>query len=159
MTVYESEIPGVGRKFELDVGDGGRVVVVVHHDGRREVFNRPSPDADSEKLLDLGVGEARQLAAVLQGTGFETVDVDSLSAPIGEAIIEWHEVVDGGVAGRTLGELDLRGETGASVVAVQRGEETEANPGGAFELATGDVLVALGTRAEQSALADRLGAD
>ena len=153
MTVYESDIPGVGRKYELDVEDGGRAVVLVHHDGRRELFHRPSPDEDSQKLLDLEVGEARQLAAMLQGTDFETVDVGSLAVPLGGAIIEWVEV-DGAstLAGETLGDCDIRQRTGATVVAVQRGEETVPNPDRDFALAAGDVLVALGTREEHAAL-------
>jgi len=153
MTVYESDIPGVGRKFELDLDDGGRAVVLVHHDGRRELFHRPSEDEDSEKLLDLRRDEAGQLAAMLQGAGFETVDVDALSAPLGDAIIEWVTVgADSPLVGETLADRNVRERTGATVIAVQRGEETVDNPSAELELAAGDVLVALGTRTEQAAL-------
>ncbi|HPW18992.1 MAG TPA: cation:proton antiporter, partial [Candidatus Aminicenantes bacterium] len=44
-------------------------------------------------------------------------------------------------AGRTLGELDLRGRTGATVVAVVRNEESFASPGAGFELREQDTLV------------------
>jgi len=47
--------------------------------------------------------------------------------------------------GATLGELDLRGRTGATVVAVQRGPECLAAPGGATRLQAGDVLAVAGT--------------
>ena len=155
MTVYESDLPGVGRKFELDVGGDERVVVVVHHDGRREVFRRPSPDADSEKLFDLDDQGARQLAAMLQGMGFETVDVTNLAVPLGDAIIEWTEVPgDSALVGQTLGGADVREKTGVSIIAVQRGEETIPNPPPDFEIEAGDVLVGLGTRREHAALAE-----
>jgi TrkA domain protein len=154
MTVYETEIPGVGRKFELELDAGGRLAVLLHHDGRREVFRRAGPEADSEKLFDLPARTARRLGAILQGATYETVDVDDLEVPLGEAIIEWVEV-DGGsdLAGATLGDARLRRETGVSVLAVQRGEETVPNPDSQVRIEAGDVLVALGTREEQAALA------
>ena len=53
MTVYEADVPGVGRKFEFELETGGRAIAMLHHDGRRELFYRPAQDADSEELLDL----------------------------------------------------------------------------------------------------------
>ncbi len=157
MTVYESDIPGVGRKFELELDGGARLVVLVHHDGRREVFRRATPEADSEKLFDLPARAARQLGSILQGSTFETVDVADLEVPLGEAIIEWVEVdPDSPLAGTTLGDAHLRRETGVSVVAIQRGEETLPNPAPDVPIEAGDVLVVLGTREEHAALADRL---
>ena len=156
MTVYESDLPGVGRKYELETEDG-RLIVIIHHDGIREVYRRPEPEADAEKLLDLSVGNARQLAAVLQGTDFETVDVHALSAPLGEAIIEWRDVTaDSPFVGQTLGEAHIRRETGVSVIAIQRGDETHPNPAADFTIEAGDILVTLGTREEQAALDDSL---
>lgn len=153
MTVYETDLPGVGRKFELERGDGSHIVVVLHHDGRREVFERSSPDADSERLFDLDSEEAGQLATVLQGSTFETVDTGALSVPLGGGIIEWIEITEGSpLDGATIGESDIRSETGVSVVALQRGEETIANPDADVEIAAGDVIVGIGTREEHAAL-------
>lgn len=152
MTVYESDLPGVGRKYELET-DEGTLVVIIHHDGLREVYRRPTPDADAEKLFEVSIDKARQLAAVLQGTDFETVDVKALSAPLGEAIIEWREVTaDSDYVGQTLGEAHIRRETGVSVIAVQRANETHPNPPADFTMESGDILVTLGTREEQAAL-------
>jgi CPA2 family monovalent cation:H+ antiporter-2 len=44
-------------------------------------------------------------------------------------------------AGKTLGELDLRGRTGATVIAVVRGDESFASPGAHFALMEHDTLV------------------
>lgn len=157
MTVYETDVPGVGRKFELEVDDGERAVVLLHHDGRVEVFRRPSSEADSEKVFDLSNQEANRLGSILEGAYFETVATEELSVPLGDGIIEWVTVdADSAAAGRTLAESDIRAETGASVIAVQRGEETVANPDPEFTVEAGDVLVALGTREQQAALADHL---
>jgi TrkA domain protein len=153
MRVYESEVPGVGRKFELELAGEKRVVVVVHHDGRCELFRRDGPDADSEKILDLKGEQANRLGSILEGAYFESVDVDSLSVPLGEAIIEWVEVTPASpVTGETLETSDIRSETGTSIIAIQRGEETISNPAPETEIETGDLLVAVGTREEQAEL-------
>jgi TrkA domain protein len=154
MRVYESEVPGVGRKFELELTGGKSAVVVVHHDGRCELFRRDGPDADGEKILDLKGEQANRLGSILEGAYFESVDVSSLSVPLGDAIIEWIEVVeDSPVAGTTLGESRIRTETGTSIIAIQRGEETISNPPPETKLEHGDLLVAVGTREEQAELA------
>jgi K+/H+ antiporter YhaU regulatory subunit KhtT len=44
-------------------------------------------------------------------------------------------------AGKTLGALDLRSRTGATVIAVVRGEESFASPGADFEVREQDTLV------------------
>lgn len=150
MKVYEADIPGVGRKFELDLAGETSVVVVLHHDGRCEVFRRDGPDADGEKVLDLSGDQANTLGSILEGAYFESVDLDELTVPLGDAIIEWVDVPAAStVAGVTLAASGVREETGASVIAVQRGDETTPNPEADFEIQGGDILVAIGTREEQ----------
>ncbi|MFB6139945.1 MAG: cation:proton antiporter regulatory subunit [Halosimplex sp.] len=155
MTVYEADVPGVGRKFELEVGDGERLVVVIHHDGTRDVYRRPGPDADSEHLFSLSDEESRKLGSILEGAYFQPVALEEVKVPLGEAIIEWHTVEDGAdVVGATLEDCGVRRQTGASVIAVQRGEETVPNPPADTVVEPGDTLVALGTREEHAKLKD-----
>ena len=157
MTVYETDLPGVGRKFDLDLDAGGVASVIVHHDGRCELYHRPARDGSGEKLLDLNGEEANRLGSILEGAYFESVNVDALSVPLGDAIIEWVEVAEGSsFDGTTLAEGELKRDTGATVIAVQRGEETVSYPDADFELAGGDLLVAIGTHQEQAALKERV---
>jgi TrkA domain protein len=152
MTVYETDVPGVGRKFEVDVGDGARIVVVIHHSGRRELFFRPTEGADSERVATLTGEEARQVGAVLEGAYFQPLELDSQAVPLGDAIIEWVEIdEDSPLSGQTLGDADVRHRCGVSILAIQRGEETIENPTSDVEIRADDVLVALGTREEQAA--------
>lgn len=62
-------------------------------------------------------------------------------------------------AGATLGELDVRRHTGATVLAIQRNGETSSNPGPDETIVAGDTLVVLATaeqlQAIQGLLADR----
>ncbi len=48
-------------------------------------------------------------------------------------------------AGRSLGELNLRGESGATVIAVVRDGNTKISPGANYALAAGDSVILLGT--------------
>lgn len=152
MTIYEAEVPGVGHTFELELDGDERLVVIIHHDGKRDVYRRPDPDADSEHLFSLSAQQARRLGSILEGAYFQPVALDDVRVPLGDAIIEWYEVGTASeVAGETLAASGLREQTGVSVVAIQRGEETIPNPDPDERIAAGDTLVALGTREEQQA--------
>ncbi len=58
--------------------------------------------------------------------------------------------------GATLRQLDLRGRTGATVVAIRRGAQNVAAPGGATQLAAGDMLAVAGTEQALEDAADLL---
>ncbi|QLG27725.1 cation:proton antiporter regulatory subunit [Halorarum halophilum] len=158
MTIYETEVPGVGHKFELELDGDERLIVLIHHDGKREVYLRPGENEDSEKLFGLTGKRARQLGSILEGAYFQPVEMDDIQVPLGESIIEWVEIgADSPVVGDTLQEASIRNRTGVSVVAIQRGEETIANPRPDVTIEAGDMLVSLGTREEQQAFEELLG--
>jgi K+/H+ antiporter YhaU regulatory subunit KhtT len=60
--------------------------------------------------------------------------------------------------GRSLAEADLRGKTGATVLAVQRNSDVHPNPTPATRLSPGDIVLVLGT-SEQLAKAGPLFID
>jgi len=66
MPITESDLPGVGKKFEIDLDDG-EMVVVIHNTGKREVFRRPTPDADSEKVFEFSDDLARTIGSIIEG--------------------------------------------------------------------------------------------
>ncbi|MFC6864408.1 cation:proton antiporter regulatory subunit [Halomicroarcula sp. GCM10025817] len=153
MAVYETDLPGVGRKFDLELSDDTLASIVVHHDGRCELYRRPNREASGEKLLELTGDEANKLGSILEGAYFESVTVDELTVPLGDAIIEWVEVPEvSHHAGETLRESDIESRTGTTIIAIQRANETISNPAPDFELASGDILVAIGTREEHNEL-------
>jgi TrkA domain protein len=122
MSVYETDLPGVGRRFDLELSTGAVASVVIHHDGRCELYRREG-DADAERLFRLTGDEANKLGSILEGAYFESVSLEDLSVPLGDAIIEWVELSEGSpLAGTPLRDTDIRGRTGATVVAVQRGK-------------------------------------
>ncbi|MCL7416639.1 MAG: potassium transporter TrkA [Halalkalicoccus sp.] len=151
MDVSETDLPGVGKRFEVDLEEGGVAVVVIHNSGRRELFYRESPDADGEELLDLTDQESRVVGSILEGAYFQPVRTESPETMLGEGVIlEWY-TLDGEtpIVGKTLEETDIRERTGATIIAVERGEEVIASPEADFRLEAGDIAVAVGTRENQ----------
>lgn len=129
MNVKESDLPGVGKKFTLEVDDT-EVVIIIHNTGRREVFTRESPDEDSEKVLEMSDKQSRLFGSILEGAYFQPTKDDSIEATLtdDDNLLEWLTVEDGSsLAGKTLAEADIRDRYGVSVIAVQ-GEETIPNP-------------------------------
>lgn len=153
MTVYEADVPGVGRKFELELDGDRRLIFIIHHDGKREVYLRPEANADGEKLVTLNAKQARQAGSILEGAYFQPVDLEEIQVPIGESIIEWIDVsANTPLVGQTLADSRIRQVTGASIIAIQRGDETISNPGPDVTIEANDILVAIGTREQLSDL-------
>jgi TrkA domain protein len=150
VTVYESDLPGVGKKHEIDLDDDARLVVVTHNTGNREVFRRADADADAEKLFELSDTLARQVGTILEGAYFQPIRTEGVETALDEnGVLEWVRVAaNSPLDGTTLAEADVRAATGASIIAVQRGAETVANPDAEFRVEAGDTLVAIGTRDE-----------
>jgi len=160
MPVRETDLPNVGRKYELDLATGGRLSVVIGHDGTRTLYRRAEAGGDAERVAELTGEEARQFGAVLGGAYFQPAESETADVPVGDARIEWFDVdVDSPLAGNSVGDSAIRAETGPTLLAIQRGADTIANPGSGEVIEAGDVLVTLGTREEQRELAQRVNKD
>ncbi len=65
--IRETRLPGVGIKYTLPLDGGGRVTVILHNDGQREIYWFSRGDDDPRAVIRLDDDEARQLGAVLGG--------------------------------------------------------------------------------------------
>jgi CPA2 family monovalent cation:H+ antiporter-2 len=110
---------------------------------RRELYAPISAD-DSEA----GEGPEGALARLRQASRAIEVEWVRLPEGLGQEEAGYKDGAEGGLLGRTIGDLGVRSETGASVLAVVRGEKVIANPGADLRLAPGDTVGVLGT-AEQ----------
>lgn len=158
MDITETDLPGVGRRFELDIGDGETAVVLVHNTGRRELFVRPEAGADAEKLLDLSDKEARVVGSILEGAHFQPVSTDTTETTIGENLmLEWYTLeADDPLVGQSLGDAEVRNLTGATVVAVERHGEVIQSPSPNVAFEAGDELVVIGTREDHVSFCEEL---
>jgi TrkA domain protein len=144
--IEEADLPGIGKRLDFLTAHGRRVGVVWHRSGRRDllIYDTRDPDSCSETLA-LNTKEADALAELL-------------GAPrIIERLTRLHEQVAGLVSeqlsleetspyvGRPLGDTKARTRTGASIVAVLRGDSVIPSPTPDFRLEAGDRVVVVGT--------------
>ena len=62
-TISEANLPGVGRKFQIETVRGDRLVIVIHDDGDREIYHFDRKNLDrAASVITLTDGESRQLA-------------------------------------------------------------------------------------------------
>ena len=145
-TVRETQLPGVGVRHDFTTEDGTRLGVLVHRDGRRDVlvYDRDDPDACTSMLM-LSSGDTRTLAELL-GASQVTETALAVQQQIEGLSIEWIPIGSTSpAAGTTIADGKLRTRTGASVVAVLRGETTIPAPGPEVSFQPRDVVVAVGT--------------
>lgn len=146
MDVTEILLPGVGVRYEFDTAAGVRVGVVAHRDGRFEFvrYGREDPDAALPLVL-LSREEADTVAEIL-GAPRITERFADLTREIPGLAAATVEVPEGSpFAGAPLGDTHARTLTGASVVAIVRGEDVIASPFPHEVLLGGDALVVIGT--------------
>ena len=124
------------------------MVIVIHNTGKREVFRRPSPDADSERLFEIPDRLARKIGSIIEGAYFQPVESDSQETTLpGGMLLEWYEIQPGSqLIDETLESADVGNRTGVTVIAIQRDDETINSPPPDADLFEGDTLIVVGTR-------------
>lgn len=148
MEVTEILLPGVGVCYEFLTVSGERVGVVAKRDGEFDFvrYDRRDPDA-AQTLLTLTRDEADTLADILGAPRIVERFAD-LTREIPGLVSATIEVPLGSrFDGEPLGETRCRTLTGASIVAVARGEQVIASPTPHEVLHGGDSLVVVGTTA------------
>jgi TrkA domain protein len=149
----ETRLPGVGVKYALRLAGGGRLAIILHNDGKREIYFFPPGDEDGDPraVIELDDDEARQLGAVIGGAYERPRIVDDLELALGELAIEWIPVPETSPwIGKTLADAGFRARLGVTIIAILREPEpvSGAQPHDVIE--RGDTLVAVG-RASQFA--------
>ena len=87
----------------------------------------------------------RQGYEMLRSPSLQRVQMSNLNAALQSATTENIKLNENSpVVGKTLGELNLRNQTSATLIAVVRGEETKIGPGANYKLETGDILILFG---------------
>lgn len=143
--VTETPLPGVGVRMDFMTRGNERIGLISHRTGVRDllIYDRDDPDSCG-RVVRLEEDDVRTLADLL-GVSHVSEELTHLQSIQGLAI-DWVPV-DGtsACAGRTLRDMGVNRNLGASVVAVIRGEETIQSPPEEFVLIDGDTAVAVGT--------------
>jgi TrkA domain protein len=144
--IEETQLPGMGIRYDFRTAEGERVGVVHHRSGRRELFVCRAEDPDAVDVsVDLSEDEARDLAEMM-GVAPVVERLARLQQMVEGLAIDWLDVAPGTpYANATIGDARIRTRTGVSVVAVLRGTDPVPAPGPEFGLQPGDTLVVVGT--------------
>lgn len=143
--IHETELPGIGVRKEFSTGGGSKLGVLTTRTGSRELLLYDDEDTDAcRAVVHLDPEDSVVLADLLGSTRISdpAADMQRLEG----LAIDWLTVPAASpVAGVTIGAARIRKETGASVVAIVRGSNTNAAPGPDDVVEAGDVLVSVGT--------------
>jgi TrkA domain protein len=154
----ETRLPGIGVKYGFRLDSGGRISLILHNDGKRELYwFRRADDDEPSAVITLDDDEARQLGAVLGGAYERPKIVEDLEMALGELQIEWVPVPDSSPwIGKSLAEAEFRAKLGITIIAILREPEpvTGAQPHDVIQ--RGDTLVTVGKAGKYPAFYRRL---
>ncbi len=146
MDVSETLLPGVGIRYEFRTHDGQSLGIIVYREGNAEFieYDRDDPDA-SRVLLSVDEDEAEAVAEILGAPRFARKLADLTREIPGLHSEPVRLPSTSSLVGRHLGETHGRTVTGASIVAIVRGDEVISSPAPDQLLLAGDTLVTIGT--------------
>lgn len=144
--VSETELPGLGIRYDMETHEGRRLGVLVHRGGRREVFVYRSDDPDAcAATIRLEEHEAHTVSELLGGSRI-TEHLSALHQSVEGLAIDWILVEEGAPwAGMTLRDSAVHTRSGVSVVALLREGTTTVAPGPSDLVRPGDTIVAVGS--------------
>jgi TrkA domain protein len=149
----ETRLPGIGVKYGLRLDGGGRIALIQHNDGTRELYwFRRTDDEEPVAVIRLDDDEARQVGALLGGAYERPKIVEELEMALGELMIEWVAVPDSSpLIGKTLAEAALRAKTGITIIAILREPEPVSGAQPNDVIKQGDTLVTVGKAGQYAA--------
>lgn len=146
MEIRETRLPGVGLRYEFDNADGDRIGVIAQRGGECEVLVYSGADPDTgRRVFRLTGDEAEAMAQILGAPRMVESYADLTREIPGLHSGQIPVPAQSPYAGGKLGETRARTRTGASIVAVVRGDQVLASPGPEEVLHPRDVLVVIGT--------------
>ena len=143
--VTETDLPGVGIRFELQTDAGRCVGVVAHQTGRRDLVVYDERDVDRAcESVELSEDEGHTLGEMLGGSPV-LEHLDDAVHRLEDLVISWVTISPKSpLAGLTLAEATLRTRTGAGIVALVSDSGSIPIPAGTERLEPGDTAVVVG---------------
>jgi TrkA domain protein len=157
LEISQTRLPGVGVKYVLPLDGGGRLTVIQHNDGKRDLYVLAQGAEEPHHVAALSDEEARRLGTLLAGAYERPKVVEELELALGELQIEWTAVPDDSPwIGKTLGECAFRARTGVTVIAILREPEPISGARPEDVIQVGDTLVTVGKAGQFAAFRDLL---
>ena len=148
MQFRETDLPGVGKRYTLELEDGGELTLIIHNTGRRELYIIEEDEEEPTCVISLTEDEAKELGFLLAGTTYQPVAPERMELIMKEMVMEWVKVGERSeLVDKTIAQAQIRKKTGASIVAIIRGEDMLVNPDpNTTSIKPGDILVVAGIR-------------
>jgi len=147
--IQESNLPGVGHKFQVEATSGDKLTIVIHDDGRRELyhFTRDTPSRVAS-VVTLQDSEARQVAGIIGGLTYVPKALPTAEIVIDDLLLEWYTIPnDAACIGKTIRDLLVRTVSGASIVSIiEESGSKLINPEADTRLNRGATLIVAGDR-------------
>ena len=144
----ETDLPGVGVRFDLQTNAGRCVGVVVHQTGRRDLVVYDERDCDRAcESLELTEDEGHTIGELLGGNPV-LEHLDDAVHRIEDLVISWVTIdPESSLAGLTIAEASLRSRTDAGIVALVSDSGSIPIPERTETLESGDTAVLVGVPA------------
>ena len=145
-------LPGIGTSLEVRDEDGRPLSAIRRFDGHVELY------AGERSVARLDESTAGALGAFLSGRFVVPAELaERMSGVIGGLEFDWMRIPTGAyAAGRTVGELHVRGRTGVTIVAILRGSAPIVDISTDTKLLAGDEIVFTCRKQDDAAFRDYL---
>ncbi len=140
----EADLPGIGKKISCSTYSKEKVVLIIHHDGKRELYIM-GKDGEPEAGVAMLDEEARRLGGFLSGAMYKPKAVEDLELALEGIRIDWYKLEkDSPVVGKAIGGLGIRKKTQISIIAILRNDTFIPNPSSDDVFQEGDTCVVIG---------------
>lgn len=150
--IKEVELPGLGKKYQIELESGERMVIIIYDEGHRELYISSPGDSEPAFSFTLTDQESRQVGSIIGGAFYQPRMLEKLEMAIADLRIEWLEVAKNApVVGKSIGELGLRKNHNITVIAIiekdSKGKKraTAINPGPTSVFYPGQLVVVAGS--------------
>src|SRR5690606_31702978 len=104
-------------------------------------------ESESKCVMTLSDEESRQVAGIIGGLSYKPKALETIEVALDDLSIEWIKVGRGSPSiGRSIGELEVRKRTGASIIAAIKEGDSMINPGPDYVITADTTMVVAGKR-------------
>lgn len=155
MKLKMADLPGIGKKISFLTADGSKIVLVIHHSGKRDMFFFTDCDADEPDFsLNLTAEETREMGAQLLGATYQPADLDKMKLFRNQTMMEWIELKpNSALVNKSIGDSQIRKEFGVTIIGIVRGDDVIASPDVNTVLLPGDTLMIFGKSEQVASIA------